>query len=60
MRITRTLLVLCAVSVAAFAQDLRASLMNLPEAKNYVLKRVSSYDRTAAMPTFERLRPLKH
>lgn len=47
----KTLLILfvfCTVAVPAFSQDRGTWLSSLPEAKDYVQKRASSYDRTGA------------
>src|SRR5579862_661893 len=48
MRVCSLSLVLVAFLASAFAQDPQTWLANLPQAKDYVQKRSSSYDRTGA------------
>src|SRR5215469_492268 len=48
MKYSRIIVVLVALSCAAFAQDFQTWLANLPQAKDYIQKRSSSYDRTGA------------
>src|SRR5215469_17791629 len=48
MKRSCNIVVLAALSCAAFAQDAQTWLANLPQAKDYVQKRSSSYDRSGA------------
>ncbi|MBI3478728.1 MAG: hypothetical protein HY010_23615 [Acidobacteria bacterium] len=48
MKFFFSLLVLCSLSICSSAQSPDTWLANLPQAKDYVQKRVSSYDRSGA------------
>src|SRR5437868_7614351 len=51
------LLTFLLTAVAGFAQNATASLATLPQAKDYVLKRASSYDRSGGNADFRRIAP---
>ena len=51
----KPLLLLLAVALPALAQDPQSWLANLPQAKDYVQKRVSSYDTTGANADYRQL-----
>ena len=51
------IVVLAALSTAAFAQDAQTWLATLPQAKDYVQKRSSSYDRTGANADARQIAP---
>jgi hypothetical protein len=54
VKIFALLVVFSLVVVPAFAQDPQASVANLPQAKDYVQKRVSSYDTQGANADYKR------
>jgi hypothetical protein len=57
MKRSSFIVALAALSCAAFAQDPQTWLANLPQAKDYVQKRSSSYDRTGANADARQIAP---
>src|SRR5882762_2149274 len=57
MRTIWVLIVVSIMGIADFGQNLGVSLDDLPEAKNYVLKRASSYDRSGGNSDFRTIAP---
>ncbi len=51
------LLFFCSVTLLASAQDVGSWLTSLPQAKDYVQKRASSYDRSGANADFRTVAP---
>jgi D-arabinan exo alpha-(1,3)/(1,5)-arabinofuranosidase (non-reducing end) len=57
MKLSPALIILCSLTLSASAQDSTTWLNNLPQAKDYVQHRASSYDRSGANADFRTIAP---